>query len=288
MNTVILMTNEQLLDKGTAPEIIYELWKQNSGYIYTIIKKYSGLAELDDLFQESYIAVFEAAESYDPEQAAFLTWLDYFLHRHCKKTVCEARGISYPGLDAYIKARKGERLTQRERLRAQKAEAVIKASSANKPVGEDQDGEILDLIPAAVDEIAEADRRIFLEQTRSILWQEVDTLPALQAHIIREHYGSGKTFREIAAGSDIGTSGAQQACSRALNTLEKKRKLRAIADALIYSRAIKKTGVTIFNRTWTSATEDAALKLYEKGMRDHAERTAPKQQKGIRGKQTTV
>ena len=68
------MTNEELVLLSrycdNKSEYLEELYSQNYGLISAIAKRYSGVYELDDLMQESFLGLAEAVESYDPEGGA--------------------------------------------------------------------------------------------------------------------------------------------------------------------------------------------------------------------------
>ena len=72
------MTNEQLVLRIRAGENIAEnmlaLWQQCRGVIVELARKYSAVAEQEDLEQEAYFAISKAVDSYDHEKgASFLT-----------------------------------------------------------------------------------------------------------------------------------------------------------------------------------------------------------------------
>ena len=59
------MTNEELVHEYQAGnrEVIEQLYLQNSGMIEKIVRRYSGVEELEDLRQESYFGLVKAAEA---------------------------------------------------------------------------------------------------------------------------------------------------------------------------------------------------------------------------------
>lgn len=65
------MENEELVARirtGEASENMLQLWQQNQGIIHQIARKYCGMAEMEDLLQESYLGIHEAVQHYDSEQ----------------------------------------------------------------------------------------------------------------------------------------------------------------------------------------------------------------------------
>lgn len=80
------MTNEQLVLRIRAGENIAEnmlaLWQQCRGVIVELARKYSAVAEQEDLEQEAYFAISKAVDSYDHEKgASFLTWARFWIRQ---------------------------------------------------------------------------------------------------------------------------------------------------------------------------------------------------------------
>lgn len=78
------MTNEELAVRIKAgldvTENMLDLWQQNKRFIYKIAKKYSGHAELEDLEQEGYLALYDAVDGFDPSKGVrFLTYASYWI-----------------------------------------------------------------------------------------------------------------------------------------------------------------------------------------------------------------
>ena len=80
------MSNEELVKKIKSEEntgyYMAELWQQLKGLIYQTANRYSGYAELEDLLQESFLALYGAVQHFD-EQAGvkFSTYLTVCLKR---------------------------------------------------------------------------------------------------------------------------------------------------------------------------------------------------------------
>lgn len=78
------MTNEQLVLRIRAGENVAEnmltLWQQCRVIIVELARKYSAVAEQEDLEQEAYFAISKAVDSYDHEKgASFLTWARFWI-----------------------------------------------------------------------------------------------------------------------------------------------------------------------------------------------------------------
>lgn len=98
------------------------------------------------------------------------------------------------------------------------------------------------------------------------LWGCVDSLPEIQAEVIRSRYQGKFTLRECAASCGLTVAAARQQHDKALWSLrngENGKLLRVFlpADSWIYNNALIGGGVGHFARTWTSSTERVALEL---------------------------
>ena len=80
------MSNEQLVILIQIGEDVAEnmerLYFQVRGFIHTIAWRYRGLAELEDLEQEGYLALYPAIDGYDPERGVkFLTYAESWIRQ---------------------------------------------------------------------------------------------------------------------------------------------------------------------------------------------------------------
>ena len=83
------MNNEQLVARIMAgeneAENMLQLWKQNKGFIAMIARRYSAGAEMEDLEQEGYIALCEAARHYESDRgASFISYAAFWIKRRMR------------------------------------------------------------------------------------------------------------------------------------------------------------------------------------------------------------
>ena len=83
------MTNEELVIRIKAgvdvPENMLQLWQQAKAFIHTVALHYRGLADLEDLEQEGYLALYDAVDGFCPDMdCKFLTYAKYILHNQVK------------------------------------------------------------------------------------------------------------------------------------------------------------------------------------------------------------
>ena len=78
------MTNEELAIRikagiDTADNML-QLWQQTRRFIRRIASRYVGAAELEDLEQEGYLALYDAVDGYRPDLGCkFLTYAEYWI-----------------------------------------------------------------------------------------------------------------------------------------------------------------------------------------------------------------
>lgn len=272
------ISNEELVKAiQSGEDRIEELYTANYGLIFWIAKKFSGLAELDDMIQEGFLGLYTAAKLYDnSKEAKFSTYATFWIRWAIRQCIENNSAASIPSyrknqalhynsiVNAFLRDT-GREPTERELsylmgvplkdVQNIKAAAEFRAVSLSAPIDEDG-GELLDTIPDSSDAMQEVEDRIFQEELRAAIKEEVDKLPAQQAEVLRQKYRDRKTFREIGKNS-------QSIHNKALRELRKpkhRRRLEHFADELIYGGAIKGVGARRFYLDWTSATEREALR----------------------------
>lgn len=181
------MTNEELvaLIQTGERDRLPELWAQVERFVSVQARRLlvaigdraaaHGL-EYSDLYNSGYIALVDAADSYDPEAgASFIVWFSLRL----KTAFAEAGGW---------------------RTRRQKQDPLNGSTSMNEPIGEDDDnGTLGDFIPdpAAVQAFQDVEDRLYQEQLHAALERALETLEDDEEAVIRGRYYQGRTLKEI-------------------------------------------------------------------------------------------
>ena len=145
---------------------------------------------------------------------------------------------------------------------------MARLGSLDKPIKEEDDGTIGDFVRDPSDLMQDAEERIQQEQLRAAIWGCVDELPEKQAEAIRARYRDGLTLKETGERLGVNIEGARQWERKGIRELRKPSKTKRLRPFFpeydrIFSMGSTGTGVGIFDRTWTSATERAALKQFE-------------------------
>lgn len=286
------MTNEQLVARIRAGENVSEnmpqLWQQVKAFIHILAKRYQGMADLEDLEQEGYLALYPAIDGYDPDKGAlFLTYAEYHISQAMRRYVLMNKGslrLSFRAHGLAMKYKKfcnafllqhGQEPSDRDaaqhmglsvtQIREIRQNAVLdNVGSLDAELPDSEDITVGDTVPSGEDMEGDAADRLDQERLRTAIWSMVDSLPDRQPDVIRMKYRQGMTLKEIGEvhGLSIETiRKAERKGMQALRQSHKVRQLKAFLSEFAEAQAYKGNGVNQFNRTWTSSTERVALQL---------------------------
>lgn len=229
------MTNEDLVlmiqrNNEDKARHMGELYEQNRGIIAIIAKRYSEYAEIEDLMQESFFGLSEAAARWNPEAGTkFISYASYWIR---------AAIISY--------------------LRKREPAAV----SLSAPIGgEDGDITLEDVLKSDADAIGDTLEAMSTEQLASVLWPMVEELESLQAAVIKERYMNGHTYKECSRVLGILEGKAHRKEEKALQNLRTRKAalLPFLSDSERYSKGLQFTGLSYFKNTGMSSQERAVI-----------------------------
>ena len=290
------MSNEQLVILIQIGEDVAEnmerLYFQVRGFIHTIAWRYKGLAELEDLEQEGYLALYPAIDGYDPERdIKFVTYAEPWIRQRIQRYIqnngsclrlsvhrlervrryrrfVSAYAAEYGQEPSEIEAAANLNIT-REQIRDIRKDAYrVRLGSLDSPVtgldGE-EDGTVGDMVASGEDLEGDALERMECEELRRELWSCVDSLPGRQSEVLQMRYQKDMTLGAIGQEYDTTPEAVRQIHAKALRELRKPRHSKRLKPFLpeadrIYSAALMGNGVSRFNTTWTSSTERVALK----------------------------
>ena len=285
------MTNEQLVALIRAGENVKEnmlqLWQKNKGFIYKIAVRFSGYAELEDLLQESYIGLHEAVFHYDESRdTKFLTCATFWIRQELQRYVENKGGVVRipSGVQGEIRRYKkihseylkyyGHEPTDLEMrgylgMGAEKLDQIKtvakwgKIASLSAPIGEDEDCSLSDVVASDQDMEEDVIKRLDHELMSKSLNEAIDSLPEQQADIMRKRYFERMTLEEV--GKSIGFSGGyvrqeEAKAFRRLRTPSRCKVYKSYTEQYISASPIYSVGVGKFQSTWTSATEELALR----------------------------
>lgn len=264
------------------------LHEQTKSFIHVIAKRYHDWAEVEDLEQEGFLALYDAVAGYDAGKGyKFLTYAGHWIKLRISNYVNGCHAIRIPApkrkmLQEYKRAvnafsislgRKPERYEIAANMglsvdQVEDIEALMlfgQIASLDAPLVEEGDRKTLgDMLPCTDEVESDVIEDIQQGELVAILWPLVDALPDNQGCILRRRYQREQTYASI--GYDMGIDGDQtrRIEYKALHKLRYSRESRRLRSFLseydeIYSKGIVGNGAERFNTTWESSTERVAM-----------------------------
>lgn len=289
------MNNEQLVARITAgddeAENMLQLWRQNTGFIAMLARRYSAGAEIEDLEQEGYIALCEAVQHYDPDRGkSFISYAAFYIKRRMRICADNNRTVRL-SFNAGDEVRQYQKIMREYRqefgcdpsdwelcsflyISREKLDQIRKAvqmgniRSLSDPIpGMDEDISIGDTVASGENMEEDVIRRLDKEQMSMEVWLAVDQLPEDLSAAIRFRYQKGLTLEKTGQVLGVNRERARQLESKAMRILRQPhrcRKFRAYFEEYLSAAPIHHVGVRRFNETWTSEVEQEALRWAEK------------------------
>ncbi len=248
-----------------------ELFEKVDRYICSIARRYSQKAEIDDLRQEGYLALYLSIDRYEPARGVkFLSYATPWIKERMQRYIQGSFHIpeqlrKYRKLCTQYEMETGESLSDKDAAafmgvtieRIGELQRCDTVASLDALI--DEDGTTLgELVPDGRDQYAD----VIEDLNREALWDCVDRLPDPAPMILRRHYRNGETLADISRRTGLKYSRVKDVRDRALRQLRRMKDVQEIDE--IYSAALKGNGAGEFNRTWTSSTERTALHLIDK------------------------
>lgn len=209
------MTNEELvrLYQEGDKKALDELVEQNKRIIYKIANKFkitNNSIDIDDLIQEGMLGLIIAADKYNFEKENKAKFITYAIHWIYEKIYNLVIGHS-----------------TREK---KNIELNNNCTSLNSPIGEDEEGELQDIIICYDNELINIDEILMLRELRKDLdntMLECNTL--LEMEILKLYYGwdtSSLTYNEIAELYNKDVNFTRSIKNKALNKLRNSKYIR--------------------------------------------------------------
>ena len=266
------------------------LYLQVKNFIHRIALRYQGRAELDDLEQEGYLALYDAVDGYDPASGfLFLTYARHWIRQRMVRYIQNNGSVRLPvhewermsryrKLENVFLAQLGRKpseaeiryylgLNHRQSLELQTALKMRKIGSLDSPIEGtegDEAGTLGDMVAGPENVEGAALDRVEAGQLCTVLWQEVDSLPDRQPEVLRARYQEGRTLKEVGSSLGVSVEMARQIEKKALRELRRpshSRKLLPFLPEAMAAQAYRHNGIGEFSRTWTSSTEWVAMRI---------------------------
>lgn len=286
------MTNEQLVamikDGIDVSDNMLKLWQQNQGFIGKLAYRYRGYEDVEDLKQQGYIGLSNAVEGYRASEGVpFINyaalWIRQGMVRYiesCGSTVRlpsheRQRQGKYKRLVHDFEAQVGRKPTDWEICRCMQVSHKVleemrcnagmgQIGSLDRYIGEEGETTVGDLLPGDDNVEEQVVAAVDAELLRRTLWPIVDALPGNQGTVLRARYQEGATLKETGERLGVTLERIRIIEKHALRNIRRSRNARLLRPFLpeqVEGMAYRHNGVREFERTWTSSTELAALKL---------------------------
>ena len=217
-----------------------QLWELNKGLLRSMFWKWypahkaqadaHGLTA-DDFEQEGFFAVQHAAQTYDPAQGAFTTWLTAAMQRQIQRTLTNGHARNVTGEDG--------------RQHTTSADLLNHCTSLDVPL-DDEDGGSATLGDLKEDATAAAELdavedKLFQEQLHSALEEALAKLTDREADVLRRRYYQQQPLREVGEAYGVAWSRAQQVEKAAMRKLRRNPALCRFHDEVIQHHAYRGT-----------------------------------------------
>lgn len=290
------MTNEALcaeIQAGNDPQTnLAKLFEQNRRFLFAVANRNTWAGEREDILQELYIALHNAALNFDPAQGVkFLTYAEYHfkaaifsladqtggaLHlppAQRRRILALRRTIAALSKE-YGEAPSREQIMERTGLQPGDLEQLLQYIRYNRPLSldipinpEDPDSATLgDQTPAADDLEADTVSQVSRQAGSTLLWDTVDTLPEKQRAVVLDLYREDLSTAATAKREDLTPREVQNTRNNALRQLRQGKSYAACKAAaelleLDFTSHIAYEGSnTTFRRHGASSVERIVMK----------------------------
>ena len=286
------MSNEELVLAIRANENVTEnietLYFQNLPIIRKIANKFSGIADPEDLVQESYFGLIRAVELWVPQKdVLFMSYATYWIKQqmlryiHDHSTTIRVPVHQREVMRAYSKMINSYRvrfgrdpeeievcyalnLSRDQYKQLLKDLQTVGTCSTSAPIGEDGETILEDLIPAEGDPIGDVIEKISKEEEAAALWSEVDQLPEREAEVIRSRFREDLTLKQCGEALGVSSEMVRHLQEKALRKLRRPSVQRRLSpyltDSGAYTMGLSFTGRGSFERCGSSQ-ERAMMRL---------------------------
>lgn len=275
------MSNEELVERIKQGEnsLMSDLYMNCRRFIIAIIK-HIGIEQAEDCedaMQDAYFGLYEAVKGFDESKGyKFLTYAKYHI-----QTAIQRGKLKSSDLPEYVYSQRRQILRKRSELMQSlgryptQAELALKMNMNVKTVNyilnvakpiksiyESVEGTdeliVSDTIP---DNRIDFENEIATADERACVRAVVEELPEAEKKVIKLSYFEGLPYSVIAQQIDKSVERVRQLKQRGLRQLRHPRMSKRLLDEDIDRRTLfySHRGVSVFNTTWTSSTEQTVL-----------------------------
>ena len=275
------MSNEELVERIKQGEnsLMSDLYMNCRRFIIAIIKRIGieQAEDCEDAMQDAYFGLYEAVKGFDESKGyKFLTYAKYHI-----QTAIQRGKLKSSDLPEYVYSQRRQILRKRSELMQSlgryptQAELALKMNMDLKTVNyilnvakpiksiyESVEGTdeliVSDTIP---DNRIDFENEIATADARACVRAVVEELPEVEKEVIKLSYFEGLPYSVIAQQIDKSVERVRQLKQRGLRQLRHPRISKRLLDEDIDRRTLfySHRGVSTFNTTWTSSTEQTVL-----------------------------
>jgi len=289
------MSNEELvkeIQQGiNSKDNLEQLYAQNSGMIHKMAVRYSKFAEMEDLKQEAYFGIHEAAQKYEcGHEVLFITYVTFWIQSAMKRYIdnngknvripvrLQAKIYEYKKFISSYKGQSNKEPTDIEICEAinikpkalktvrQTIQEVNELDSLDRDVPSEDGGmSLVDSIPDSVNIEDVIVEQIMAADTRAELWKIVENnVTERENKVILCKYKGEMTLAGIGRKLGVTREAIRQTELKAMRKLRTAGITKHISEKfeVNYARAYGGS-VSGFKRDWTSSTERVALENLE-------------------------
>ena len=237
-----------------------QLWELNKGLLRSMFWKWYPAHKAqadahdqtaDDFEQEGFFAVQHAAQTYDPAQGAFTTWLAAAMQRQIQRTLTNGHARNVTGEDG--------------KLHTTSADPLNHCTSLDVPLDDEDGGSAtlgdLQEDPAAAAELDAVEDEVFREQLHSAMEEALAKLTDREADILRRRYYQQQPLREVGEAYGVAWSRAQQVEKAAMRKLRRNPALCRFHDEVIQHHAYR--GASFGSWQYSGSVEEHLVEYLE-------------------------
>ena len=288
------MNNEQLAARIRAgentAENMLELWQQNKGFVAKIARKYAALAEFEDLMQEGFIGLCNAADHYDIESGySLLTCAAFYIKTALHNCVARSQPVKISDeksadLKKYkqfvaafytatgheptpLQIRAFIHLDEEDVSKLQKIDRVRQIGSLDAPVVGAEDTTLSELVASDQDLEGDVIERFDREQAYASLRESIEKLPDNEQAVLYMRFYNRDKVKDIAEALGVAMNTVKTYERRAMRRLwqqESRPWHKYYTDKYLKPVTFRHVGVREFQSTWTSEVEREGIRRYEK------------------------
>lgn len=289
------MTNESIVQEIQAGNEVQKnlerLYTDNKPLLFDFVKPFLCVEESDDLMQETFFGLYHAALTYDQGSGCkFMSYAETVIHNHLKRATTNAALIRRPEYqhkqlkayrafcesfeDEHGRTPADQDITNGLNISAATLESLRNADkcayikSLDAPITS-EDGEentLADLLPCGACPESEIIDKATRAQLAGDLREMLESMHPAIAESMKEHYFQGVPFSSMKGGTNTAKKRIKLGLKhfREPRNLERLRQYVEEINEYRREQAHKGTGLHSFQRTGTSATERAAIKVVQK------------------------